>query len=58
MASLRGIQQDMLLLQDIETREALLMSTQMVRFLEELRYLIMLVAQMGRLLEKVGEFQC
>ena len=58
MASLRGIQWDMLLLLDIEMREALLMSTQMVRFLEELRYLIMLVAQMGRLLEKVGEFQC
>ena len=58
MASLRGIQWDMLLLQDIETREALLISAQMVRFLEDLRYLIMLVAQMGRLLENLGGFHC
>ena len=52
---LRNIHWDMLLVQDIEIREALLMADQMVRFLEDLTYVIILYAQMGRLLANWGK---
>ena len=55
MAMLRNIHWDMLLVQDIEIREALLMADQMVRFLEDLTYVIILYAQMGRLLANWGK---
>ena len=50
---LRGIHQEMLLVQDIEVREALIMSSQMVKFIEDLCYVILLDVHMGRFLQNL-----
>ena len=46
----------MILFQDIELREALIMAYQMMRFLEDLRYVILLGDQMGMFMSNLGKF--
>ena len=58
MESLSGIYWEMLLVQDIELGEAILMASEMVGFLEDLGYLILVTDQMGRLLENFGRVHC
>ena len=55
MKILMGLHREMLLFQDLELRWALLMSDQMVRFIEDLRYEILSDSHMGRFIEKLGK---
>ena len=55
MTSLRGIHWEMLLIQDLELREALIMADQIVRFIDELRCVLLLDYHTGRFLAKFGE---
>ena len=56
MAILRSLCGEMILVQGLELRKTRLMEDHMLRFLEELRYAILLSVQMGRFLENLGNF--
>ena len=55
MEILRGIHWEILLVQDLELREAPLVTAQMVRFIEDLSYVLLLTNYMGRFLSHLGK---
>ena len=56
MAILRVIHWEMLLLNDIELREAIMMADEIVRFIGDLGYVILVADQMARFLANSGRF--
>ena len=57
MESLNNLHWKMIFVKYLELREALMMSYHMVRFLEELMYVLLLAPQMGRFLLNMGKLQ-
>ena len=55
MARMRGLQWDMILVQELELREAILMVMHMVRILEGLMYVLLVVYQIGIFLVILGK---